>query len=369
MDELTKLLEGGYLDQEAVDSLKAAIDAKVNERLDEEKQRIRDEFAKRYEHDKDVMIEAANKMFSDVLKTELKEFHEQRNELIESKVQYKKKLREHMEKMHDLVSSVLHKEVEELREDRKDLSESIYKFQEFATNVMREELEDFHAEKRQLIETKVKILKEGKAQIESAKKRFIKNASVLAEEHINDVLRKELSSLREDVKEAKKNRFGRQLFEAFAAEFMASHASDGTKLKELAESLKAKERELAEIETRLVETKKQAERAQRHAKLVESKMKRQAKMNELLSPLSDDKKEIMAELLENVQTDQLDRAFKKHIGFVLRENVNEVPNLNENLKTVDGSNTLNESNKGSSDMQSENFVELDIARIKRLSGL
>jgi hypothetical protein len=48
---------------------------------------------------------------------------------------------------------------------------------------------------------------------------------------------------------------------------------------------------------------------------------RKGVMEELLSPLAKDKREVMSELLESVQTDKLHAAFDKYIGAVMDGNV------------------------------------------------
>ena len=78
MKDFEKLLESGLLDEETTSALKEAVDAKVNARLEESKDVLREEFVRRYEHDKKVMVEAADKMFNEHLSTELNDDRNQR---------------------------------------------------------------------------------------------------------------------------------------------------------------------------------------------------------------------------------------------------------------------------------------------------
>jgi hypothetical protein len=129
----------------------------------------------------------------------------------------------------------------------------------------------------------------------------------------------EIEELREDIDVVRQNEFGRRIFEAFADEFTKSYADE-----ESAEvSLRETEERLADVENALVE----AER-----KLAE--MERKDKMSKILSPLSGRSREVMEAILKNVDTNNLEEAYKVFLGRVLRETSGDAANSEKEGKVL-----------------------------------
>lgn len=121
-------------------------------------------------------------------------------------------------------------------------------------------------------------------------------------------LTEEFTELKEDLEVVKQNDFGRRIFEAFANEFNVSYVDE--------DSIQSK---LAAVTDQL------ADAAKTIAKLEESqaKMVREAKLKDILSPLSGKKREQMEFVLANVETARLEEAYKHFIGRVLKEETAE----------------------------------------------
>lgn len=369
MKEFEKLLESGLLDEETKNALQEAIDKKVNEKIEESKDKLREDFAKRYEHDKAVMIEAADKMFSETMEKELKELTEEKQSYIESKVQYRKMIKNHAQAIQKFATSKLHEEVKELRQDRKELTEALLKFEKFAVKHLTTELKEFHEDKRDLVESKVRLVKEAQVKIDETKKDFVQKAALVTEAFIEEILRKEIGTFRKDIKEARKNNFGRRIFEAFAADFMASHLSDGTEKKKLVKTIHEREKKLSESIVLLKKQQKLLERTKAKVNLAESKLERHKKLNELLSPLPRDKKELMAELLDKVDTSRLDEAYKKHVKFVLREDSKASrKSLVENAQNV-RSEVTGDREKLNERVSTKETDDDEIIKLKKLAGI
>lgn len=117
-------------------------------------------------------------------------------------------------------------------------------------------------------------------------------------------LSEELTELREDIQEQKKNDFGRRMFEAFSEEFANNYADD--------ESLATT---LSETKTRLSDTEQALEEAE--DKL--SAMERATKMKTVLAPLSGKQHDIMEAILKNISTDMLEEGYKTFIGRVVND--------------------------------------------------
>lgn len=117
-------------------------------------------------------------------------------------------------------------------------------------------------------------------------------------------LTEEFTELKEDLEVVKQNDFGRRIFEAFANEFNVSYVDE--------DSIQSK---LAAVTDQLADASKTI------AKLEESqaKMVREAKLKDILSPLSGKKREQMEFVLANVETGRLEEAYKHFIGRVLKE--------------------------------------------------
>ena len=117
-------------------------------------------------------------------------------------------------------------------------------------------------------------------------------------------LRAELEELTEDIERVKKDEFGRKIFEAVRQEYQNSFADD--------ESI---EGTLRETEKRLDDATEALEDSERKLAAKE----RKEKLDEILSPLSGQQKDVMEAILKNVDTEQLDEGYKTFIGRVLKE--------------------------------------------------
>jgi hypothetical protein len=117
-------------------------------------------------------------------------------------------------------------------------------------------------------------------------------------------LQEEISELREDLEIVKQNEFGRRIFEAFATEFNKSYVDEDSIQSKLAVAI-AKLEDAEKTISKLEES--------------QAKMVREAKMEKILAPLSGKKREQMAFVLANVQTDRLEEAYNHFIGRVMKE--------------------------------------------------
>ena len=77
-DAIKPLLESGIINEETSKAINEAWDHKLNEAREQVRAELRDEFAQRYEHDRSIMVEALDKMVTNNLSEEIKEFHYER---------------------------------------------------------------------------------------------------------------------------------------------------------------------------------------------------------------------------------------------------------------------------------------------------
>lgn len=333
-------------------------------KIEETKAELRVEYAKKYEHDRNVLAEAMDKFLSDQLRVELEEFAQDKAKLVQERIAVKKKLKEQAKKLDAFVTSILSEEMAEFRKERIALNEGLKRLENFTIQQLSEEIAEFHKDKQALAEQKVKLVAEGKKTINEAREKFIKRAAKLVEETVTTTLETELKQFKDDIQAARENDFGRRIFESFASEFMTSYLSEGSEskklkielqkqaeqLKQLQESIDAKEKEKALLESKLAAANDRIQRSQ--------------VMGRLLSPLAGEKRQVMKDLLESVQTQELEKAFNKYLPAVLNESSPKVSNSRRQ--------TLAESVKektGNRATQAQ-ITDLDgLTEIKRLAGL
>ena len=85
LDALKTLFENDVVSEEVRRDIEEAWNAKVKENRLEATAELREEFAKKYEHDKATMVEAIDTMMTDKLAEEIAEFQEDRKQLAEAK--------------------------------------------------------------------------------------------------------------------------------------------------------------------------------------------------------------------------------------------------------------------------------------------
>ena len=95
MFDISKLAESGAISEDVQKSIQEAWDSKVKENKETVGAELREEFAKRYEHDKGNMIEAIDKMMTEKLSEEISKFIEDRKALAQEKISYKENVGKH----------------------------------------------------------------------------------------------------------------------------------------------------------------------------------------------------------------------------------------------------------------------------------
>lgn len=321
MSNFTDLLGSVVLSEEVRDNINAAWEKHIAESREQITAELREEFASRYEHDKGQLVEAMDKLLQDTItgaSTEFKNLHE---DAMNQRVRYAAKIKEDAELLQRFVMETLAKEVAELKSDRQAQKDSLGRLEEFALRKLTSELSELHEDHKQLVDARVKLVAEGRKAIEEARTTFIKKASDKVNALVTESFKKEMGQLKQDIREAKENNFGRKIMEAFAAEFMASKFADGTAVSQL-------NKQISEIQAQLKESQKIIEskdseiaEASRRQRIAEDQMTRNRVMQDLCAPLSKDKRNIMEELLESTETAKLKDQFQKYLPSVLNEEV------------------------------------------------
>ena len=359
LDAFKQLVESGVMTEETKSVIESAFTQKIQENRDQVTAELREEFAQKYTHDKSVMVEAIDKMLSDRLAAEMAELYDDRKALAEARAQYQQKMSGDASKLEGFVIQQLGKELVEFQSDRKKVSENFSKLEQFVVHALAKEISEFAADKRDLAETKVKLVREAKNKFEEIKSSFIQQSARVVENVVTKKLTSEIKQLKEDIDGARTNDFGRRIYEAFAQEYSSSYLNEKSETSKLLKIIDKKEQELAEAKQAITEKSTIVESREREIRIQKDLMERKAVMSELLAPLGADKRELMKELLESVQTPKLSTAFYKYLPTVME---------GEKKKSVKA--TLTEGTEVTGNRESKPEVGFDnILDIRKLAGL
>lgn len=365
LDAIKPLLESGLINEDVGQALNEAWELKLNEAREQVRAELREEFAQKYEHDRTIMVEALDKMVTETLKGEIEEFQSEKAAMNEDRVQAQIKLRENAAKFNDFMVTKLAEEIKELRADRKIQKESQTKLEQFVVHALAREIKEFAQDKQAVVEAKVKLVAEGRKQLEALKAKFVAESAKRMNVIVTTHLKGELNQLKEDIKAARENNFGRRLFEAFASEFSVTHLNEKSETRKLMNALADKNNQLAEAKQIISQTKKLVETKEREVRIIKESTQREKVMGELLSTLNTEKAGIMKNLLESVQTPRLQAAFDKYLPAVLNTGSDKKAQkamIAESVSEVTG-------NKTAKKVEVEVEDRDNVIDIKRLAGL
>lgn len=364
LDALKNLVESNVISEDVRAEIEEAWNARVKENKMQVTAELREEFAQKYEHDKSQMVEAIDSMLADKLSEEIKEFSEDRNQLAEARAKYAVAMRENADLLKSFVVEQLGKEVGELHEDQKAMKDKFGKLEEFIVDALSKEIGEFYEDKQDLADTKVRLVREAKTHLAKVKEKFISQGSKLVAETVEKSLKKEIGQLKEDIESARRNDFGRKIFESFANEYSNSYLNEKSETAKLLKVVELKDKQLAEAKASAEEKKSLVESKDAEIKKITESAQRKEKISELVAPLSKQQKEIMEDLLESVQTGKLQGAFDKYLPSVIQ---GDAPAKKDKAIITEGTEVTGNKEVLNNDIASvskDNVVEL-----RKLAGL
>lgn len=355
-------------------------------------------------------IKILESTIEDILKSKIAEIAEEKKNLHEKMVQVakkesrikeaqKEKLREDAEKLQKFVLKALSEEISRLKSDgkvykeakakaEKDLREHklkineetadrISKLEQFILGQLKEEISEFKDEKDSLAKLRVKMVKESKDHLNKVRKEFISRAANLLEKKAETAISSQLDSLKEDIRKARENTFGRKIFETFAQEYMSSYLAEGTKIKALEKKLEESNKLLESVTEQLNKEKKLFENANIRLQLAEERNIRAKTMNKLLGTLNKTKRDTMESLLESVKTSDLEKSFYKYLNVMNEELTPSSKSLlTENSKrkpiarVVSGDKKkINESLIAKTETENNADIEEEINELRKRAGI
>ena len=215
-----------------------------------------------------------------------------------------------------------------------------------------------------MAETKVRLVREAKEHLAKVKSKFITDATKIVAETVEKGLNKEISQLKEDIDSARKNDFGRKIFESFASEYTNSYLNEKSETAKLLKVVELKDKQLAEAKKAAEEKATLVESKEAEIKIAKDTAKRKEVMNEPLSPLNKGQREIMADLLESVQTDRLQKSFEKYMPSVI---AGDTPAKDTKATLTEGTQVTG--NKQTNDIDASTSTPDNVVDIRRLAGL
>ena len=365
---LQPLIESGIINEDTKQALTEAWESKLMEAREQIRAELREEFAQRHEHDKIQMVEALDRMVTESLSAEIHEFAQEKRNLQEDRVRAQQQLVESASNFNDFMVSKLAEEIGELRRDRKIAMENQEKLEHFIVHALAREIQEFAQDKQAVVEAKVKLVTEGRQQLEALKQQFIAESSERLSHAVATQLKGELRQLKEDIKIARENNFGRRLFEAFAGEFSVTHLNEKAETRKLMAELAEREAQLQEAKQVVAETKKLVESKEKEVRIIKESNVRERVMAELLSTLNEDRATTMRSLLESVQTPKLKAAFDKYLPSVLNSGTVKQASGKQQLVESHSEVTGNKSAKPQ-EQQVEPEYRDNVVDLKRLAGL
>ena len=365
LDAIKPLLDSELISEDAKAEINEAWESKLIEAKEQARAELREEFAQRYEHDKQVMVEALDRMVTESLTQQVEELKAEKAQLTEDRVKFQGKMKESATKFNDFMVTKLAEEIGELRKDRKMHSESLSKLEGFVVHALAKEIQEFATDKQDVVNTKVRLVREARSKLETLKARFVSESAGKLTQAVTTHLKGELSQLKEDIKAARENNFGRRIFEAYAAEFGATHLNEKQEVRDLHNTIAAKNQKLAEAIKFAQKAKVLVESKEREMRILTESNQREAALEELLAPLNQEKQEVMRNLLESVQTSRLSNAFEKYLPAVLEDRSVKANKkvITESLSEVTGDKSARSPDADQVESQS-NVIDL-----KRLAGL
>jgi hypothetical protein len=362
LDALKTLFENNVISEEIKESIELAWEQRISENREQVAQSLREEFAQKYEHDKSTMVEAVDRMLAEQLSAELVEFADDRRQLAEMKVKYARAMKQNAGLMNEFVKRQLVAEVRELHEDQVAMASKFGKLEEFVVEALAQEITEFFKDKQDLAETKVRLIREGRKEIQKVKEAFVQRAAKMVESVVDTNLRSEITSLKEDIEAARRADFGRKLFEAFAAEYSTSYLNEKSETAKLLKVIDMKDLAIQEAAKAVVKAEQILE--SKEAEIVDLKESQTRKeiMGELLAPLNKEQREIMSELMESVKTTKLNESFDKYLPAVLNGKTQQKKQALVEAKEVTGNKQISNTNRSSEE-------DTNIVDIRKLAGL
>jgi hypothetical protein len=200
------------------------------------------------------------------------------------------------------------------------MAENFQKLEEFVVDALSKEIAEFNEDKQDVAETKVRLIREAKAHFEKVRTKFITKSAEAVTTIVEKTLKNEISQLKEDIDAARKNDFGRRLYESYAQEYAQSFLNEKGETAKLLKVVDTTKLQAEEAKKTAEEFKAQVEAKEAEIKSLKESAEREKVINDLVKPLNTEQQDIMTNLLESVETGKLQKQFEKYMPAVINGN-------------------------------------------------
>lgn len=286
------------------------------------------------------IVEVWNKSLEDAKVAQLADIRESQAQQYEAELEKMQKsfgifleqrLTPHIEDLHDGVKTVEKMKIEyanktaKLKEAAKAyVNKSLKAIEETVNKRLDAELSELHEDVVANRRATLQAITEKTAAMDKEQEVLKAKTAAVLENIVNVKLEKQLSELREDIVAARKDNFGREIFEAFQIMFRRQFfdsSSEFKKLTEQNEKLKSDTRAIkAKAAKAIRESRLESANAKRDLNKITESVKRHQTIGRLLKPLSGMARKQMKTLLESTSTERLETTFRKSYPIIIKEN-------------------------------------------------
>lgn len=256
------------------------------------------------------------------------------NRNAESIETYKKNM---AKKAAEFINESVKHEVEASRNKTLQLNTALKEFNRFMTEQVQKCIKEHREEMKNLDELKVRTLNESNKKLADAKSSFKKDMASKVAQFVQEQVSNEIHTFRKEIKNNRKDAFGRRLYEAFYKEFMHQFINENKFMNELAKSstkrqkqyqqvAEAAQQKVAKLEAQVKALNETKDAAVREKIIVESAMN-----------LPEAKRTMLRSLVKSVPTEQLKAKISSFIPMIMKENSTKTINTDRNEKMLNES--------------------------------
>ena len=356
MEEFLKsILASDMLTEDAKAEIQTSLEALIESARNEAQSEVRTELAEQYQADINRLVSAMDKKINESLSVHLKDV------LVEKKQAETMKLK---------ASRAIAEAETRAKKRTKKVLEA---FSKRIDDRLKAELTPLHEDRELERSAVVRKLKELEVRDVQRKERFVTNGSKVLESVIDDQLKTFMGRIRNDLEFAKKNDFGRKIFEAFSDEFELSFMNRDSHLAKISKQLATNERKSQFNEGKLkkanADLKKRLLAERKERMNLQETAKRTKIIEGLIKPLTGSTRNHMKSLLEGTSTPKLKSTFERYRGIV-----SEKSGASRRRKTLSESRNglskskLHEGRKSTVNNKTTEDVDEDILALRRRLG-
>ncbi len=302
MNDFENIIKKLPLDEEVIQSLKESWDESLEQAKVAAANNARKEVVEKYKSDLEKVENTVGKFIEEAV-------NEHVSELAQDIVKYKD-ARINMKKGFAKFVAEKNSEMKRFQSDMRTLTESM----------VNEHIEELAEDVKANRTATIKAIKESREKYDVLADKLRNKTAKVLEYIVETRVNKNLDELKSDIMEARKDRFGQELFEAFYDTFRHQFFNNNPEFQKLVEEnklVKAKSKDaLGKAKTMIIESKREAAAAKREAQKIMEKAKHVEKVSEMLQPLPASTRSTIKPLLESVPYDKLETKFKQ----ILAEN-------------------------------------------------